>query len=259
MGGGAMFEHTRPAELDPLGGPDPWAEFRVGAPQERLRLLRELRDASVPVILNAPDGAALASQIWAVDTAQSRLNFSTDGLEGLLPRLVDADEAVAVAYLQSVKLQFDLQGFTLVHGARASALQCALPDEIYRFQRRRAYRVRPPERHHPTARLRHPARPELALALRVADISIGGCALWLPPDLPPMAAGTPLGELALELDADTRFACPATLQHVSALGGSDAARGLRLGCEWGPLPGSVERVLQRWIDRTQQQRRRLTL
>ena len=78
MGGGAMFEHTRPAELDPLGGPDPWAEFRVGAPQERLRLLRELRDASVPVILNAPDGAALASQIWAVDTAQSRLNFSTE-------------------------------------------------------------------------------------------------------------------------------------------------------------------------------------
>ncbi|MDE2080248.1 MAG: flagellar brake protein [Burkholderiales bacterium] len=254
-----MFQHTRPAELDPLGGADPWAEFRVGAPAERLRLLRELRDGSVPVILNAPDGAALPSQIWAVDTAQSRLNFSTDGLEGLLPRLIDADEAVAVAYLQSVKLQFDLHGFTLVRGAQASALQCALPSEIYRFQRRSAYRVRPPERHAPTARLRHPALPEMALALRIIDISIGGCALWLPHDVPPLRAGTRLGELAVALDAETRFACPAVLQHVSALGGGDAARGTRLGCEWGALPGSAERVLQRWIDRTQQQRRRLTL
>ncbi len=255
-----MFQDTRPADLDPQGGPDPWAEFRVGQPQERLRLLRELRDGSVPIILNAPDGTALTTQLWAVDTAQERLNFSTDGMQAQLPRLIEADEAVAVAYLQSVKLQFDLSGLMLVHGARTSALQCALPREIYRFQRRNAYRVRPPERHSPTARLRHPSLPEMALALRVIDVSIGGCALWLPHDVPPLQAGTRLGEVRIELDAETRFACPVTLQHVSAIGhGAQAGQGARLGCEWQNLPGSAERVLQRWIDRTQQQRRRLLL
>ncbi len=255
-----MFQDTQPAELDPRGGHDPWAEFRVAQPQERLRLLRELRDCSVPININASDGTALTTQLWAVDTAQERLNFSTDGLEAKLPRLIDADEAVAVAYLQSVKLQFDLQGFVVVHGARASALQCGLPRDIYRFQRRSAYRVRPPGHHAPTAHLLHPSMPEMTLALRVIDVSIGGCALWLPHDVPPLQAGTRLGEVRVELDAETRFASPVTLQHVSAIGhGEQAGRGARLGCEWQSLPGSAERVLQRWIDRTQQQRRRLLL
>ena len=33
-----MFADTRPAELDPLDGGDPWAEFRVANPRERLAL-----------------------------------------------------------------------------------------------------------------------------------------------------------------------------------------------------------------------------
>jgi len=253
------FQNTHPAELDAQGGLDPWAEFRVNQPQERLRLLRELRDGSVPLILNTPSGAAFTSQIWVVDTAQERLSLSTEDFEARLPDLVDRDEAVAVSYLHSVKLQFDLSGFMLVRGAKTSALQCALPREIYRFQRREFYRVRPPDRQVPTARMRHPAMPDMALALRVIDVSIGGCALWLPHNVPQLQSGTKLGEVHLELDADTRFACPVTIQHVSAISGEDTARGARLGCEWINLPGSAERVLQRWIDRTQQQRRRLLL
>jgi hypothetical protein len=99
------------------------------------------------------------------------------------------------------------------------------------------------------------------------DVSIGGCALWLPADVPPLQAGTRLGELQVELDAATRFSAPATLQHISSLGSGspapesahDAAPGgVRIGCEWQALPGSAERVLQRWIDRAQQRQRMLT-
>jgi flagellar brake protein len=253
-----MLEHTRPAELDAAGGVDRWAEFRVAHPQDRIRLLRELRDRSVPINLNAPDGMAVTTHLWAVDTAQERLNFATDGLEAQLPRLIEADEAVAVAYLQSVKLQFDVHAFVLVRGARSSALQCAMPNDIYRFQRRNAYRVRPSDRHPPSARLLHPSLPDMALSLRVIDVSIGGCALWLPSDVPPLQAGTEMGEIRIELDAETRFVSAATLQHVSAIGHAEhASRGARLGFEWRSLPGSAERVLQRWIDRTQKQRRHL--
>ena len=253
-----MFQDTRPAELDAAGGSDPWAEFRVSHPHERLALLRELRDGSAPVIVSTPCGTALAMTLWTVDSEQGRLNFSVDADAPQLPAIVDADEAVAVAYLRSVKLQFDLGGFVLVRGASSSALQCALPREIYRFQRRGAFRVRPQERHAPTAYLRHPALPEMQLSLRVVDVSIGGCALWLPGDVPPLQPGTRLGELRLELDAETRISAAVQLQHVSTFGGSDPG-GARLGCEWAPLPGSAERVLQRWIDRSQQRRRLLSL
>jgi c-di-GMP-binding flagellar brake protein YcgR len=251
-----MFQDTRPAELDAAAGPDPWSEFRVSHPQERLRLLRELRDAGVPVMLNAPDGDSLAVTLWAVDPALSRLNFSSERGPQALERIADHDEAVAVAYLESVKLQFDLAGFTLVRGAATCALQCGMPREIYRFQRRGAYRVRTSERSSPHASLRHPALPDMRLALRVLDVSIGGCALWLPNDVPPLQAGTRIGDVHLELDAETRFAAGIVLQHVGAVGGQGALdRGARLGCEWFGLDGPASRALQRWIDRAQRHRR----
>ncbi|MBK6471047.1 MAG: flagellar brake protein [Betaproteobacteria bacterium] len=260
-----MFEDTRPAELDASGGSDPWSQFRVARPAERLSLLRALRDGTVPVMLNAPDGTAMTVTLWALEPDQGRMNLSVDADAPQLPALVDADEAVAVAYLESVKLQFDLQGFVLVHGTASCALQCRLPDEIYRFQRRSAYRVRTRESHGPQARFRHPSIPEMQIELRVLDVSIGGCALWLPPDVPPLQAGTLVADVHVELDADTRFTSTVGLQHVSAQGtlrgspGGNGTPGVRVGCEWRGLPAASERVLQRWIDRTQRRRHLLAL
>jgi len=255
-----MFEDTRPAEFDAAGDADAWAEFRVSPEAERLRVLRELRDGNVPVMLSSAGGDMLTTTLWALDAPQRRLSFNADAGSALLARLVESDEAVAVAYRDNVKLQFDLHGLVLVRGAMASVLQAALPTEIYRFQRRSAYRVRPPERHAPVARLRHPSMPEMMLALRVLDVSVGGCALWLPADVPPLQGGTELGELRLELDAETQFSCAATLRHVSSMGRADHSPvGRRVGCEWRQLAGHAERVLQRWIDQAQKRRRLLAL
>ncbi len=252
-----MFQDTRPADIDAAGGSDPYAEFRVTQTTERLALLRQLRDGNTPVILNAPDGTSLTTALWALDDVRSRLSFSADASHPQLPGLVDADEVVAVAYLESVKLQFDLPGLVLVRSFNACTLQATMPRDIYRFQRRNAYRVRTPERNAPTARFRHPSMPEMVLALRVLDVSVGGCALWLPHDVPTLQAGTRLAEVQVELDDLTRFAAALTLQHVTVLQTGD--RGVRLGCAWQPLSGGAERQLQRWIDQAQKRRRLLSL
>ena len=118
-----MFQDTRPAELDSRGDTDRWAPFRVAHAPERLGLLRQLRDGAVPIMLNAPSGAVLSTTLWAVDSAQERLNFSALDGERQWPAIVEANEVVAVAYLESVKLQFDLQGLMLVRGANT----CAFP------------------------------------------------------------------------------------------------------------------------------------
>lgn len=249
-----MFADTRPAELDASGGTDRWAEFRVAHSQDRKMLLRQVRDGNVAVNLSAPDGSALTTTLWAVE--DNSLSFSVDARSPQLARILDGDEAVAVAYLESVKLQFDLHELMLVRGPQSATLRAALPSEIYRFQRRQAYRVRTLERHAPTARLRHPAIPEMRLGLRVLDVSLGGCALWLPADVPPLAAGTRLTEVEITLDAETRFIASLVLAHVSAL--LPGSAGVRVGCEWR-LAGSGERSLQRWIDQAQKRRRLMTL
>jgi c-di-GMP-binding flagellar brake protein YcgR len=252
-----MFQDTRPASLDAAGGEDPWGPFRVGHPQECLALLRQLRDSQQPVVLSGPDGSSLTATLWSVDEPRRLLTFSAQPGLPALDRLVEADEGVAVAYMDSVKLQWDIAGLVLLRGPRLSSLQTQLPQALYRFQRRGAYRVRTPARHAPVARLRHPALPDMALTLRVLDLSLGGCALWCPSDVPPLEAGTRLGEIAIELDATTRFASAATLAHVSSLGQHD--RGVRIGCEWHKLPPPAERALQRWIDAAQRRRRLMAL
>lgn len=252
-----MFEDTRPAELDADGGPDPWGEFRVSHPSERLALLRQLRDGAAPVILSSPGGHTLSCALWSLDAGQDRMSFSVEPQHPQLAALVEADEAVAVAYLESVKLQFEVQGLCLVHGRGTAALQCSLPQDLYRFQRREAYRVRTQERHSPAARFRHPSLPEMRLALRVLDVSIGGCALWQPEDVPGLQAGTHLAEVDIELDGATRFVAAVMLQHVTAMGSN--GRGVRIGCAWHPLSADAARALQRWIDQTQKRTRLLSL
>jgi c-di-GMP-binding flagellar brake protein YcgR len=174
-----------------------------------------------------------------------------------LQGLIECNEAVAVGYLDSVKLQFDLQGLMLVHNARSSAINCSYPREIFRFQRRGAYRVRPLIRHDPQARLRHPMIPDMQLTLRVLDVSIGGCALFLPEDVPMLEPGVLLNGVQLDLDSDTRLVAPLRLQHVTSL--HLDARGVRLGCELVNMDNETLRVLQRYIDQTQKRRRALRL
>ncbi|MES2959466.1 MAG: flagellar brake protein [Pseudomonadota bacterium] len=247
------FQDTQPAPLHQLTG-NALDEFRVGHPSELLTLLRQLVDQNVRVHLSAPNGGAYTTTVWTVDSHQGRLSLAADAAQPIVRDLVDAGVATAVAYLDSVKLQFELQHLVLVHGATASALQAGLPSVLYRFQRRESFRVRTPGNAAPTATMRHPSVPDMLLALRILDVSVGGCALALPADVPPLAAGIALGGVRIELDADARFETTLTLQHVSGGMGSSQP-GQRLGCAFAKLDGAAQRVLQRYIDQTQKRQR----
>lgn len=264
-------------------------EYRITSPAERLALLIGLRDSAAPVLMHAANGAALRSRLWVVDGTSSRLVFALGAGERPSPQLqalLEADEVTAVAHPGHVKLQFDLHGLVLVRGATSAVLQCGLPDELLRFQRRETFRVCPPVSA-PVAYLRHPAIPDMSLALRVLDLSLGGCALRLPDDVPALEPGTQIGGVTIELDLHTRLRVALTLQHVTHLsqgseapeasawaagaialphgddgspgglsdGGPGGHGGARLGCEWRLQRLEDERTLQRWIDQAQVRQR----
>ena len=250
---------TRPAPIDDAAadGRDPFAEFRCDHHREVLALLRSLRDGATPVSLSGPTGANLGATVWSVDSEHQRLAFDVESRDAQLSGLVETNEATAVAYLDAVKLQFDLQDLVLVRSPRAAALQVRLPRCIYRFQRRSSYRLRTLERSAPTAYLRHPSLPDMQLALRVLDLSIGGCALLLPDDVPSLPLGLMLRGVRLALDAGSPLAVTLRLQHASSILSGGA--GLRLGCELLQLDADTERALQRYIDQSQKRRRLLSL
>ena len=232
-------------------------EFRISAPREILAMLKQFQDGNVLLNLNGSNGAMLSTTLWSLDPTRGQLSFSADAHAPVTQQLVECDEAVAVGYLDSIKVQFDVQGLVLVRGVGGSAISARLPRELFRFQRRNSFRVRPLLRSSPVARVRHPAIAEMQLALRVIDVSIGGCALFLPDDVPAMQPGMVMNQVQLDLDADTRVMANLRLQHVSVL--NPEARGARLGCEFVQLGAEGERTLQRFIDQTQKRRRLMSL
>jgi flagellar brake protein len=251
--------HTNTLDDDP----SQWEEFRVSHAREQVRMFERVRDLGVPVMLRAPSGETLKTKLWELEgtSGQERLCFAVDARAPVTTSLLDADSGSGVTYLESIKLQFDVHGLKVVRGEQGSMLQSQLPREMYRFQRRNAFRVRSTSRTEPVARFRHPSLPDMQLNLHVMDMSIGGCALWLPHDVPVLQSGTELGQVKVELDADSSFTSAARLQHLGELQGehltSNAGKGRRMGCAWQALSGSAERVLQRWIDREQQRHRLL--
>lgn len=252
------MDDTRPVELDaPSNGVRGAHEnFRERDPVMIHALLKAMMDRGVPLHLTTPDGICYTTSIWALENGR-RLTFTGKVLDPAVHRLVECDEVTAVGYLDRVKVQFDLHGVMLVHGSSHSVLQAQVPAELFRFQRRSGYRVRTLERSQPTAFMRHPSIPEMELALRVLDVSIGGCALFVPEDVPPLWPGTEIQGIEVELDAQTAFSTGLTLRHVTCI--QPTTRGARLGCEWLRLDGSAERLLQRYIDQTQKRRRLLAM
>jgi len=249
---------TQPMPLDSLAAqPGGLDDFRITSPREIAAMLKQLCDGNVRLNLNSPDGSVLGVMLWTVDTVRNRLSFSADENEPNLPALQEHDEAVVVGYLDSVKVQFDLSQLVLVRGGRDSVLSASLPRQLFRFQRRSGYRVRPLLNNAPLARLRHSDIAEMQLALRVLDLSIGGCALFLPDDVPSMQPGVQINQVRIELDADTHLLVNLKLQHVTSI--NPDSRGVRLGCEFVNASGDALRTLQRFIDHTQKRRKLMAL
>lgn len=232
-------------------------DFRISHPHDVLTMLRQIVQAGVGVALSTDDGTSFVSTLWAVDAERSRISFSADPNDLGTQSLLQHEEITAVAYLDSIKLQFDIQSAVLVRGAEGCVIACPIPTQMFRFQRRNAFRVRPLLSNVPLARLRHPAIADMELTLRVMDVSIGGCALLVPDDVPPIEPGSVINRTQIELDSDTRFAVNLRLQHVTSIHQDGIGR--RLGCEFQNPPGEALRLLQRFIDQTQKRRRMMAL
>lgn len=238
--------------LSPMqGGLD---EFRVGAPPEITALLRAFIDGNVLLTLASSGGHSYSTTLWAHDPARGVISFAADAEDPRVQALLADDDVVAVGYLDNVKVQWDLAALTLVRGRSGAALQAQVPYEMFRFQRRGTFRVRPAGGPAPHARINVAGRPGQPLGLRVIDVSLGGIALAVPPGVTLPPPGSVMRDVQLDLDADTRITVSLRVQHAHRPEGQPEANA-RMGCEMIGLGGEGLRLLQRYIDLVQRRSR----
>lgn len=240
------MSRTASADLD---------DYRIASPSEILALMHRLESERSLVTLSGPDGSSYTTLVWGVDTSRGTLTFSADSTDPQLKALLGGDEVQAVAYLDRIKVQFDLDGLVQVHGGQVHSLNAHLPREVFRFQRRSAFRVQPFGNPGPVAEFRHPAMPDMKVALRVLDVSLSGVALLLPENVPAIAAGLRINHCTLRLDAETELDVAILIHHITPLQpeGKGPGKGSRLGCELLGLNGQ-DRSLQHYINQTQKRR-----
>lgn len=230
-------------------------DYRIHSPVEIQAILRQIIDGNAMVTLSGPGGASYTTMMFAADPARGIVCFSADDGDPRLNQLLDTNEIVAVAYLDSIKVQFEVDDVVRVRGGQ-TALNARFPRQLFRFQRRSYFRVKPLMSSSPVAHLNHPTQPDVTLALRILDISLGGVALALPHDVPMLPAGVSLRHCLLELDTDTHLDVDLVVHHISVL--HPETHGARLGCEMVGLQNDDERALQHYINQTQKRRNALT-
>lgn len=229
------------------------ADFRLDAPGEIMSWLRDLLQSQSRILLSTPEGLAIHTVLQALDTPHGMLTFEAPVDGAAAEPLLASAEVLATAYLDRIKLQFDVPGLVGVRAAGAEVLRAPLPLRLYRFQRRQAYRVQSQGQLFPALRLLSPE----GVRLRVMNVSGGGLALQWPAagvaaDMTaPPAAG---GELAgtLELEREVSFSVLLRVQHVTH---GDGAAPHHLGCAFISLAPSAARALQVFIDQAQKRER----
>ncbi|MBV8034381.1 flagellar brake protein [Roseateles sp.] len=232
-------------------------ELRVASSAEITAYLQQLQREGADLMLAGPQGQSLSSRIVALDADADLIGLEIGAdPEGISQALVAQGEITAIAYVSTIKLQFEVEASVLVSGEQGAVLRGTLPTRLYRFQRRQSFRVQPAGSAYP--RVIVPDGAEHGRALRVLDISVGGLALALPPDFTALAPGHAAEGLTLELDRISALRITLLPHHASPISG-DASGMLQLGCAFVELDAHAARSLQVYVDQTQKRRRLLKL
>ncbi|WP_273490850.1 flagellar brake protein [Roseateles chitosanitabidus] len=233
--------------MAPDASPAVDADFRLDAPGEIMNWLRELLRSQARIQLTTPDGAAIHTVLRSLDTPQGMLTMEAPQARDTLPPILSSDELVATAFLDKIKLQFDVSGLVAIRG-EGEVLRAPVPLRIYRFQRRQAYRVASAGQLYPALKLNGADLPRI----RVVNVSAGGVALQWPANVVP--APRALEELSgtLELEREVSFSTLLRVQHLTE--GEDGAPH-HVGCAFVSLAPTAARALQVFIDQAQKRER----
>ncbi len=227
--------------------------FAIDRRDEVAAWLRQLGSRSILLTLAAGDGLEVEATIRSVDLQRGRLVLDAAAVGAARTDLLRGDEVTAVATLDDVKVQFALRGLAADADPASTVIHARLPAQLYRIQRRAAYRVRSAGPGSPLAEFRHPAIPEMQLVLRVLDLSVDGCALLLPPDVPAIAPGITINGARIRIGNELQVDTALQVKHLTSIQPGDP--GARVGCRFVGLAAAAARALQRHVDGVQRRGR----
>ena len=168
-------------------------------------------------------------------------------------KILSASKVLLVTAQDRVRVQFSVDRVSKTRFEGGDALQIALPEALFKFQRREYYRVPTP--------IAHPLMCQVALPnggkgeLPIVDISVGGIALMGRPQGIDMVVGTILHGCRIALPEIGNIVATLEVRNNVELTLRSGLKALRSGCMFTDLTAGMQVMIQRYIIRLDRDRR----
>jgi c-di-GMP-binding flagellar brake protein YcgR len=218
-----------------------YSKFEIDA------LVTRLCDERVPMTVYwGDDGEFAVTQIMKVDALRNEVHFDMPNPPQQQLQLLEAPELVCVAFIEYVKMQFNVEAPRRSSIGGFPTFQCALPERVLRLQRREYYRVRAPENLSAACLVPYSGDRDQYESLRVLDLSVGGLAmLAYPRHFDPSGVGV-IDRCYLDLPGVGTVTVRMRVAHVVT---SPDGHSRRCGCEFVDLSPQARMMLQRYVHR----------
>lgn len=237
-----------------LSTPGEHEKYWISQPLEIEHILRELRRLDSPVSIYAePGGASALSRVIDVDgnTRTFLLDYGPDA--AINEHIVQSRSLTLVTNHEGIQIQFSIPKPLKVGYQGRHAWRIPLPDRLLRLQRRESYRL--------CTSLAHPIRCQIPtttglLETTLLDISLGGVAILAYEGGRLLEAGLVIQGCRIALpDEVGELGCNLRIVNTFDIRLRNGRLSHRAGCEFVNLPASAETQIQRFILRTERERR----
>lgn len=173
-----------------------------------------------------------------------------------LKRAAMAEELICITQLDSVKIQFPLDGVDITTFEGAPALEANVPDRLLRLQRREYFRLTAPVSHSLTCQIPVPGESGRVntFEARVLDISGGGVAIVVPPEGIEFRPDTEFTECQIQLPDAGTVTARLRICNVFRVTNRNGISMLRAGCEFMDLTDKVASVIHKYILNVERER-----
>jgi len=244
-----------PLSDPPLEATD-YRQFLLHGRSEVIFLLRELCGTGDRISLYFNDGRdSLPTQILAVEDDSIVLDRSGD--PAINQRALVADRLFAVTRHNKVRVQFTLSRLFETRHQDVAAFRSTLPESVLRLQRREFYRLALPVAESLKCRIPLDDGKE-ALTANIIDISGGGLAVMVPPQGMLLSEGMEFSNCRIDLPEVGMVAVRLEVRTLFELTMPSGVQVHRAGCQFVDLPGNMLTLVQRYVIKTERDRKART-
>jgi c-di-GMP-binding flagellar brake protein YcgR len=217
------------------------------------RLLKEVMESNAIVSLYVEHGLDfILSSIIAIDDKNGLLLLEQGVDQHFNRRLIEAEQVVCTTTHNQVYIQFTGADLKPVLHQGEAAFQVKLPQSLLRLQRRESYRL--------ATSVMNPVKcmintGQSFIETVVVDISVGGVGILAYEGSGILKAGEVYHGCRIALPGSGEFAVSLTVCTTFDVALKNGKLTHRAGCEFQDLPASVETEIQRYIIRTDRERR----